>query len=91
MAVAPGFASAGDLETAIILLSQMRRLNIQPDSILFNTILYLSCILCHLCHPFSYCDFVVEGILDSFSHFCGLTNKVPSEEWMCQAADEGSD
>lgn len=41
--------------------------------------------------PFSYCDFVVEGILDSFSHFCGLTNKVPSEEWMCQAADEGSD
>ena len=52
MTVAPGFASAGDLETAIILLSQMRRLNIQPDSILFNTILYLSCIVCHLCHLF---------------------------------------
>lgn len=36
---ATGFASAGDLETALMLLGQMRCLQIQPDSILFNTIL----------------------------------------------------
>ena len=40
---ATGFASAGDLETALMLLGQMRCLQIQPDSILFNTILTPCC------------------------------------------------
>ena len=37
-----GFAGAGDLETAIQLLGQMQGMEIQPDSILFNTILPLT-------------------------------------------------